>query len=413
MRQLGTSGEDHAAGAASDGSGGVYVVGYTSGSLGAINLGAEDAWVARYDASGNQTWIRQIGSYEYDSFDAAAPDGAGGVFAGGYSFSNAWLVHFDGLGSSTWSQSIWSTSGTFESVFAAAPDGSGGAYIGGYTDGNLAGANAGATDAWVARYDGTGSQMWLRQLGTSGVEWTTAAALDPSGGVYVGGQSNGALGGASAGWDDGWLARFDSAGNQSWIRQFGTSGTDRVCAAASAGPSGVFVAGRTNSSYSGGSNFDVWVLAYDVPCGASFSYCTAGTTSNGCTPSISGTGAASASANSGFTISVASVEGQKQGLIFYGIDNTGFVPAPWGAGASFLCIKSPLQRTPAQSSGGTLGLCDGALALDWNAFRTANPAALGAPFAAGQKIYAQGWFRDPPSAKTTNLSNALQFALCP
>jgi Tol biopolymer transport system component len=142
-------------------------------------------------------------------------------------------------------------------------------------------------------------------------------------------------------------------------------------------------------------------------------FCTAGTTSNGCLASISGVGTPSASSSSGFTLSVNAVEGQKQGLVFYGIDNTGFAAAPWGASTSFLCVKPPTQRTPVQSSGGTAGACDGVLSVDWNAFVAATPGALGAPFAAGQHVFAQGWFRDPPSPKTTALSNAIEFVVAP
>jgi Tol biopolymer transport system component len=142
-------------------------------------------------------------------------------------------------------------------------------------------------------------------------------------------------------------------------------------------------------------------------------YCTAGTTSSGCIASISASGSPSASSGSGFTLSVSAVEGQKQGLLFYGLDNTGFAPAPWGGSTSYLCIKSPTQRTPAQSSGGTAGACNGALAIDWNLFRASTPGALGSPFAAGQHVFAQGWFRDPPSPKTTSLSNAIEFVVGP
>jgi hypothetical protein len=253
----------------------------------------------------------------------------------------------------------------------------------------------------------------VRPLITNSDESAAAVALDASGGVYVGGYTNGALGGANLGIEDAWLARYDGFGNQTWIQQFGTSANDRIYAATPAGSSGVFVVGRTNGNIGAApaGGFDAWIAGYDLPCGARFDYCTAGTTSGGCVPSISATGTPSVSANSGFTISIAGVDGVKQGLVFYGVDNTGFAPVPWGAG--WLCIKPPLQRSPAQNSGGTLGQCDGSVVLDWNAFRAANPNALGSPFTAGQHVYAQGWFRDPPSAKTTSLSGALKFNLCP
>lgn len=118
--------------------------------------------------------------------------------------------------------------------------------------------------------------------------------------------------------------------------------------------------------------------------------------------------------SSGFTISIAGVEGQKTGLVFYGINNSGFIPLPWATGStSFLCVKPPTQRSLPQSSGGTAGACNGVLSIDWNAFITANPGALGTPFNGTETVFAQGWFRDPTAPKTTNLSNALRFAVAP
>lgn len=143
------------------------------------------------------------------------------------------------------------------------------------------------------------------------------------------------------------------------------------------------------------------------------SYCTAGTSTNGCTPSISADNQPSVLQTTPCNITVSFLEGQKSGLIFYGNDNTGFAPLPWGIGTSFLCVKAPTQRTLAHSSGGTVATCDGTLTLDWNAFQTANPGALGNPWAAGSKVFAQGWYRDPPAVKTTNLSDALELTYVP
>ena len=78
-----------------------------------------------------------------------------------------------------------------------------------------------------------------------------------------------------------------------------------------------------------------------------------------------------------------------------------------------MCVKAPTQRTATQFSGGTIGLCDGLLSIDWNAFMTANPGALGQPLTPGQHVFAQAWFRDPPAPKTTNLSDAIEFVVAP
>jgi hypothetical protein len=140
-------------------------------------------------------------------------------------------------------------------------------------------------------------------------------------------------------------------------------------------------------------------------------YCTAGTSSSGCVPAIASTGIPSATTTTPFSIHVSNVEGQRPGLIFYGV--SGRNGGAWGPSTSFLCVKAPMQRTGAHNAGGNLFQCDGSLSLDWNAFVAANPTALGAPFHVGQVIDAQGWYRDPASAKTTSLSNGLEFALQP
>lgn len=141
-------------------------------------------------------------------------------------------------------------------------------------------------------------------------------------------------------------------------------------------------------------------------------YCTAGTTANNCVSSISASGNPSVSVASGFNINVSGVEGQKQGIIFYGVTST--AASPWASGSSsFLCVKAPTQRTGTQNSGGTLNGCNGTMTLDLFAYLSTHPTALGNPFAAGNMAFFQGWFRDPPSPKTTSLSDGLQVTFQP
>jgi hypothetical protein len=143
-------------------------------------------------------------------------------------------------------------------------------------------------------------------------------------------------------------------------------------------------------------------------CQPAVAYCSTSTTTNGCVPSIGFVGLPSASASSGFDILVTAVDGQRAGTIFYG---SAPLAAPWGA-TSTLCVTPPVQRTGPQSSNGTPGACNGQLHVDWNAWRASHPGALGSPFAAGQTLFAQGWFRDG-GIPQGSLSNALQFTLVP
>ena len=144
-------------------------------------------------------------------------------------------------------------------------------------------------------------------------------------------------------------------------------------------------------------------------------YCTAGTSVQGCVPQISGQGVPDTAAGSGFHIVVGQMPGQRMGLVFYSMSATA-LPQPWAPGApgnaSFICVYYPVARTGAQNSAGTAGACNGELRVDFNEFMAGHPSALGAPFTSGQQFFAQGWYRDPGSPKGTNLSNGLAFTLC-
>lgn len=74
-------------------------------------------------------------------------------------------------------------------------------------------------------------------------------------------------------------------------------------------------------------------------------------------------------------------------------------------------LDSSAARRSAQSlssAGETNGQCNGDARIKLNVWRAANPTALGAPFNAGQVLYAQGWFHDPGAPKQTNLSDGLR-----
>ena len=140
-------------------------------------------------------------------------------------------------------------------------------------------------------------------------------------------------------------------------------------------------------------------------------YCTAGNTTSGCTANMGATGTPSVSASSGFTLEVSDVEGQRLGIFFYGLSGRNNVP--WGSSSSFLCVNSPTQRMPVQSTGGTLGTCNGAANRDWLGFIAGPGTALGEPFSSGTVVNAQFWFRDPQSPTTSMLSDGLEFTTVP
>lgn len=160
------------------------------------------------------------------------------------------------------------------------------------------------------------------------------------------------------------------------------------------------VAADTNNA------FDTFVRRWKT---SSF-YCTAKTNSLGCVTGIDTTGAASASAASGFVISARNILNQKTGLLIY--STNGFAAVPFHGGT--LCLLQPIRRTTQQQSGGSSSGadCTGTFAFDFNAWIA---AGLDASLTAGACAWAQYWSRDPgfPPPQSSNLTNALTFEIGP
>ncbi len=274
ITQFGSGNGDDPEAAASDGAGGVYTAGLTFGSLGGPYAGNRDAWIAHHDGAGNLTWVRQLGTNQWDTAFAAASDESGGVYVAGYTFGDlggpsagsldSWLVRYDSAGNQTWIRQFGSEGR--DAAYALAPDGLGGAYVGGQTDADVAAPNRGLEDVWMAHYDSAGSQDWIFQFGSSYTDRILGMTPDGTGGLFVCGDTFGTLGAHNFGSVDAWLARYDSAGNRIWIEQFGTSSYDHANSVFFDGSGGVFVGGYTGGGL-GGPNIghgDAWIAHYSA-----------------------------------------------------------------------------------------------------------------------------------------------------
>jgi len=136
-------------------------------------------------------------------------------------------------------------------------------------------------------------------------------------------------------------------------------------------------------------------------------YCASKLNSLFCTPTIGFSGYASASNNSAFVITAASIINQKSGLLFYGYASAA---TPFLGGT--LCVRAPVVRTPVRSSAGSTGTsdCSGVLAIDLAPFLD---GALGPGLATGAGVQGQWWYRDPQASFTVGLSDALEFLILP
>ncbi|MFO0954535.1 MAG: hypothetical protein U0835_25915 [Isosphaeraceae bacterium] len=181
---------------------GVYLVGITFDALpDQVSSGQLDNYVRKYDGSGNLLWTRQFGSafddYAYDvATDASGVyvvGEAGGTLPGQVSsggYFDAYVRKYDGSGNLLWTRQFGCAFD--DGAYGVAADASGVYVVGaiwGVPPGHMW---SEALDDFVRKYDGSGNLLWTREFGSGGGDSDTAVAAVPSG-VYVVGITDGAL----------------------------------------------------------------------------------------------------------------------------------------------------------------------------------------------------------------------------
>ncbi|WP_329002587.1 alpha/beta hydrolase-fold protein [Kribbella sp. NBC_00709] len=256
----GTAGDDRAGGIATDASGNVYQAVAAAGALdGQPYAGGTDVSLIKYRADGSREWTRSLGTSGTERAYGVAVDADGRVVVTGYTngdldgshagnaTDDAFVAQYDAAGNRRW-LTQFGVPGAADRSYSVAVDGTD-VYLGGYTKGALGGANQGDKDVFVARLDGDGRLVWLRQTGSAGEEKGMAVAVS-DGSVYLAGMTAGALG-TSAGGVDGFLARYSPDGDPLWVKQLGTPASDEVWALAADPSGGVYLAGYTAGDFAG------------------------------------------------------------------------------------------------------------------------------------------------------------------
>ena len=272
IQQFGTSGNDDVNGLAIDPQDRIFVSGDTTGDLQCTNAGPYDAFIARYDTTGNQVWLKQYGSTGDDHAIRVSVDSSGNEYVTGWTTGtlqgshaggeDSYVAKFDANGNQLWIQQFGSAGD--DHAYAATTSPSGNTYIGGSTTGNLGKANAGLTDAFIAKYDATGAQLWLKQFGTTADDDVEGITLAKNGDIIVTGGTSGNLASTNAGQSDAYIAEYDPTGNQVWTYQFGGSGDDWGEGAAVDSSDNVIVDGATSGSLSGTNQglYDLFITKY-------------------------------------------------------------------------------------------------------------------------------------------------------
>jgi hypothetical protein len=238
-----------------DGLGNVYVTSWDGGPN-------EDAFVNKYDSAGNLQWTSRPGISERDVSQGISADALGNVYIAGFISTgspllppesgslDAFVSKFDATGDLQWTRQLATLERDLASSVAA--DGLGNVYVTGITDGNLGGPEEGSHHVFVAKYDVAGNRQWTTQLEAGDSRGVSA---DGIGNVYVTGSSH----------NDVFLAKLDTAGHLRSTQQLATTFRDFAYGVSADGMGHVYIAGYTYGSL-GGSNagdYDAFVAKYN------------------------------------------------------------------------------------------------------------------------------------------------------
>ena len=273
-KQFGTNGSETARAISTDSSENLYVIGETYGSFtGYTNKGYSDIFLAKFDASGNQIWIKQFGESYYDSVGIITTDSSGNSYITGNinpfgSFTSGnFITKYDTNGNKLWNTQLDSTAAS--NTEGLSIDTNGNSYVGGKVWGSLAGyTSQGYYDAFIGKYDNLGNRLWIKQFGTSQEDRVSGIVTDSNGNIYAIGTTFGSLSGnTNYGWGDVFLGKYDALGNELWIKQFGTSNNDSGTGISLDSNGNIFVTGTTYGSLPGNTNqgySDSFIAAFDA-----------------------------------------------------------------------------------------------------------------------------------------------------
>ena len=202
---------DRAEAIALDDSGNVYVVGQSNG-----GDTKEDYAVVKYDSDGNELWVSRYDgpAHACDIGCAIAVDGSGNVYVSGYSTDGSAsydyaTVKYDSSGGQVWASRYAGPAGGHDQAGFIYLDESDNVYVAGQSDGGDT-----KEDYAVVKYDSDGNELWVSRYDgpVSGDDRICGAFVDGSGYVYVSGTSDGP--GTSL---DYATLKYDAEGNQLWV----------------------------------------------------------------------------------------------------------------------------------------------------------------------------------------------------
>ncbi|MEI7512805.1 MAG: hypothetical protein WCK01_05110 [Candidatus Uhrbacteria bacterium] len=265
----GSSGTEIANSIALDGSGNIYTVGSATAAWGSpvrAYTASSDIVAVKFNSSGAESWHTFFGGSGFDNAFAVAVDGSGNVYVGGYDDStwgspvraytaanDASVTKLDSSGAVVWNTFLGGSGN--DVAFALVLDASGNIFVGGHAFGTWSTpirAYDAALDGFVARLDTSGTLVWNTFLGGSGSDGIRGLALDVSGNLIAGGNSNATWGTplqSYVGGVDAMIVQIDLNGVFAWNTFVGGTGTETPLALALDTSGNAYMTGISNSTW--------------------------------------------------------------------------------------------------------------------------------------------------------------------
>ena len=233
-----------------DGSGNLFVTGYSAGSGSGF-----DFLTVKYGLQGEILWNRRFnGTGNGDDFAAGLTiDSSGYIYVAGQSYTGSAsgfdiaLLKYSPAGGLLWQKTYGAGGSGPEETRGIALDSNGNIYVTGTSQ----------NDFVTIKYLPNGDTAWVRGFGGAGIDEPVALALDASGSVYAAGTAN--YGGLTA---DFAMVKYSPNGDSLWSRTYNgpANSTDETTALLVAPQNRVCLAG---SSVGLGSGSDYVVVAFD------------------------------------------------------------------------------------------------------------------------------------------------------
>lgn len=238
------NGTDLARALAIDGSGNVYVTGNSFGT-GTYY----DYATIKYYPNGDTAWVRRYSASTVSDDDptAIAADSLGNIYVTGITdlpYNYNLTVKYYPNGDTAWTR-ICKEPNERGQTYAIAMDRTGNVYVTGGSFGS-----GSVMDYLTIKYYPTGDTAWLRRYNGPGNrrDYASDIAVDGSGNIYVTGYSWG--GDEYESWDDYATLKYDSSGNQLWLKRYARpeGGSDLAFSLAIDGSGSVYVTGISSGT---------------------------------------------------------------------------------------------------------------------------------------------------------------------